>query len=571
MVRVNADFSSKSKNRNDYQRVFGNLSLPGEPHAINKDSTMASDLHHFLADLSSLPRDAEQAVEQLSRHLPRQPPLDPAILPLLCNWLAALADTIPPDEADRAMQQALEQLRGLMPRPWANQHAAFLTEESVMQLGGLYKKLPANGNARSELLWRLTATGSEPALRAFAELLAADPPWNASSEWLPFVPLFQHPQLSVESLFPRLWEALSRQEYAALILDFANHVTRNGLAAEHPGKSRAEALNRLLTQVARSLEKGVESSRDDASSSGKHMREFRAGIPLAISLCDTAGLLADPVFLPGLHQAADLPHRRIRAEAAAALVRLGDKSGEKMLEELAAEPVVRRRVLQYLEELAIQDVAQQFRSPFALAEGDLAAWLAEPTQFGMAPHELELWDSRRLFWPGFDEPVDCFLFRFRYGPSGQDWTGIGLAGPLTQAIVLNLENLDLHDAYALFAGWFAEHEEISQRFAEDEEQASFGTYVSARERLQNAGISDSQLELIGNFFGDTLLVARGVWQSQPGFAVVDAHSWQWYPSGTGQNALRADGAYNIHKGRLLLRSFNPEFLADSETRPDVEE
>ena len=73
------------------------------------------------------------------------------------------------------------------------------------------------------------------------------------------------------------------------------------------------------------------------------------------------------------------------------------------------------------------------------------------------------WNSsirKRMYWPGFDEPVECFLFRFAYEVGDGEYTNIGIAGPLCHAFGADLADLPPDDIYAVFAGWQVEHEEI---------------------------------------------------------------------------------------------------------------
>jgi hypothetical protein len=66
----------------------------------------------------------------------------------------------------------------------------------------------------------------------------------------------------------------------------------------------------------------------------------------------------------------------------------------------------------------------------ALAEFDLAAWLAYPTELGVKPDEMELLRTVEVDTP--DGPCDLFVFRFRtHEPqwaAGSGWM-IGVAGP----------------------------------------------------------------------------------------------------------------------------------------------
>ena len=83
---------------------------------------------------------------------------------------------------------------------------------------------------------------------------------------------------------------------------------------------------------------------------------------MASALCDAIALIGDTDKTTALFQAMDLAHRRIQAEAAAALVRLGIEAGSQRLGGLAEEPSVRLRVLAYAEELGILSEIHSDRS-----------------------------------------------------------------------------------------------------------------------------------------------------------------------------------------------------------------
>src|SRR5439155_25590943 len=127
--------------------------------------------------------------------------------------------------------------------------------------------------------------------------------------------------------------------------------------------------------------------------------------------------------------------------------------GVNELVALAAEPVARLRVLAYADEVGIRDkIEPQFATPEARAEAELCVWLAEPTQYGVPPTSCELVDRRRLHWPGFDDPVECFLFRFQYaltieGEGERSFSNIGIAGPVAHAFIADLGDLSPDDIY----------------------------------------------------------------------------------------------------------------------------
>jgi hypothetical protein len=290
-------------------------------------------------------------------------------------------------------------------------------------------------------------------------------------------------------------------------------------------------------------------------------RRVARGVALAVSLCDALALIGEPAAIPKLYQALEIGHRRIRTEAAAALARLGEMAGKDELVKLAAEPVARLRVLAYADELGlIAKLDPQFATPEARAEAELCVWLAEPTQFGVPPTRCELFDRRRMFWPGFDDVVECFLFRFQYvvtieGEGERSFSNIGIAGPLAHAFVADLGDLPPDDIYAAFAGWQASHQEIKEYEVARLSKSEKLEVERLKRRLHDAGYAKIEPQTMGYFFGDKALVAAAEREGVPGVAVADFSDITFFP----QRSTRALGpaeAYCIYKGRKLLKTFN---------------
>jgi hypothetical protein len=268
-------------------------------------------------------------------------------------------------------------------------------------------------------------------------------------------------------------------------------------------------------------------------------------------------LIGDKSAVGKLYQAMELSHRRLRAEAAAALARLGEQAGQRVLLQLAAEPVIRLRVLAYAGELGILDqVEDQFKTEAAKAEADLALWLAQPAQMGVPPSRCELVDSRQQAWPGYDEPVDCFLFRFVYEFGAAQFSNIGIAGPVTHAFAADLADLPPDDIYAAFAGWQAEHEDVYQLPVDELSDPQRVDVLRLERRLRDEGYDAIQPHALGFFFGDKALVATATYQGQPGVAVADQLHCLWWPHRGSPRPIDPEAAYCIYKGRKLLRAFN---------------
>jgi hypothetical protein len=469
------------------------------------------------------------------------------------DFLAALVDHPPSlsPQADQLLAAALAQaIRDGRQVP------------DVSLVGRLYRHLGEASHARGQLLAWLAARGTDDQLASYVELLLSDPPRDDHDVVQALAPLFRRGRLSAAGqLFPALLDALCHPQLAAPVLDLANFMMRSGAASTHPAADRSPQLIELLGQVGQSLAR-LEERPDEQLSPTDLSRLVASTVALAVSLCDALALIGDPKAIGKLRQALAIGHRRLRTEAAAALAHLGDETGISELVRLAEEPVARLRVLAYADELGIrQRIDPQFQTPAAEAEAELAVYLAEPTQFGIPPAEIELFDQRTQYWPGYAEPVECFLFRYTYavtveGIGERSLSNIGIAGPTTHALLADLADLPPADIYAAYAGWQAEHEEIKEY---DVSRLSKSEKLEAERlarRLHDAGHQAIEPQLMGYFFGNRALVAQTELQGIPGIAIADSVDIGFFPMRNARRPLGARECYSIYKGRQLLATFN---------------
>jgi hypothetical protein len=429
-----------------------------------------------------------------------------------------------------------------------------LTPEAVTHAVLLYRNLGGASRARHQLLRLLAGSGQRRALAAFSELMATDPPGEANEVLLSFVPLFQHKSYPPDALFPQLLEALHDATLATVVLDLANYLTRSGRLAKHPAADRVGRLTALLGGVVMRLAK-LEERPDEFARSPEELNQIVSdSTGLVVALTNALALIGDTRVTGKLHQTLELSHRRIRTEAASALATLGDERGTEVLVDMAAEPVVRLRALATLDELGQLDkVPQRHRSAAARAESELAVRLALPTYFGAPPRELELVDTCRQHWPGFEQPVDCYLFRYEYFFANRLLEGIGIAGPVVHALRADLADLPPSDIYAAYAGWGTEHEEIREQPADAIDDGQRGAWNHRRDGLIGMGYDDPQLIKVGHFFGQTHFVATSRRRGQAGILVDDGGKIEWFSSTGAARSVGPEEAYYIVKGRNLLR------------------
>jgi hypothetical protein len=468
----------------------------------------------------------------------------------LAQLESALSQSRPPDG---------EHLVVLAEQLWRSRQqpgAPPLEPEDIELLTRLYRELEAGSPLKHHLLRTLAADAGDAALAAFAELFADDPPARTEDAALACVPLLGRPTRRMAVLFPRVLDALERPTTAALVLDIANHLTKEGWIDEHPARARTSDLIMLLGGLVEGLRR-LEEMPPGAANAASSQRQIADSLALIVPLCEALAQIGDASAVGKLYQVLSLGHRRLRVVAAYALARLGEHAGLDALAALAAEPVVRPLALQYLSEMGeLQRVAPRHRSPVARAEGELAAWLAHPTRFGLAPAGLELIDASTQPWPGYEQPIDCFLFRFEYRLPRGEFSGVGIAGPVTYALFADLQDLSADDIFALYAGWSSEHEEISETPAEQLSQEQASRWDSWLPEVQQEGYREVQLVKVGHFFGDELFVATGRKAGQSGVLIVEDASLHWIPTAASPRPLGPSEIYWLFIGRRILGAFH---------------
>lgn len=509
--------------------------------------------------LADLDRVASVDAEEIAACVRRTSWLQTATIDEIDGLLDALLDREPPTDkrADELLSATLLHVVGRQ-RATPDAPAVLGYGDPLLEKAArLYRHLGSNNRSRDYLPCLLSVARTPVALATFAKLMAESPPSDARSVMTMFAPLFQAKDYDPSLLFPRLFDGLSHVSVAAVILDLANYVTRQGLVSRHPGTERRDELAALLGGIVGhlgSLESSPPPEGETAQTLGKKVND---GVALAVSLCDALALVGDNSATGKLRQALGLGHRRLRTEAAAALAKLGDETGVEALVGLAAEPVTRLRVLAYAEELGVLDkVSEEYQTAEAKAEAEMTLWLAEPSQIGIPPAKCELVDRRNQHWPGYDDRVECFLFRFTYDLGQIRFSNIGIAGPLTHAFGADLSDLPPNDIYAAFAGWHAKHDEIVEVDVAHLNDVQRSDVARLERRLRDEGYDAIHPLTLGVFFGDKSLVAEAVREGASGVAVVDTEQTSWFARGANSRPLGTHEACCIYKGRKLLQFFN---------------
>jgi hypothetical protein len=413
-------------------------------------------------------------------------------------------------------------------------------------------------------LLRWLATGhDDQRIKLWVQLLGDQPPEHRPEIAFAFAPLMDAAFDPPEWFFDSLVDAPTRHsQVAPAVYDLCNFFFRAQSdpptdPQDHAASQRLPQLNELLAQLISNL-KQVESGRISPNINAQVInRQVADSVALIVALCDTFALVEYQDAVPNIINAMMLRHRRVQTESAAALARLGYPEGQKALIAMAQEPVSRLRVLAYAEELGFLDkISLELQGEIAIAESQLAIWLSQPQQMGLAPTRVTLLDNREMYWPSYEHPMQCFLFRYTYGSGENAHSNIGICGPLTHAFAADIRHLTLDDCYAMFAGWQTTHQEIFQLTLAQADQM----YASEMRRLQSLlseqELGDLNIQTAASFFGEVVLVATGVLEDVFGAAVVDQNDVTWVPVGNPDAPVDWELAFSIWRGRRLLATFN---------------
>jgi hypothetical protein len=208
-------------------------------------------------------------------------------------------------------------------------------------------------------------------------------------------------------------------------------------------------------------------------------------------------------------------------------------------------------VLAYARELGLLDnIPDELKTDVARAEAELTLLLSDPMYFGFAPASCKLIDQCTQFWPGYDEPVDCFLFRYTYPLEHSELQNIGIVGPLTHCISTNVNHLPPEDIYAAYAGGHVQHEDIVTIEINTENQLQQVEVEKRVRQISGVGFETVIPVFIGSLFGERSLIAKARKDNRFGTIVSTPTETEWF------EGLVPVTSFDIHVGRRLLRSFN---------------
>lgn len=240
----------------------------------------------------------------------------------------------------------------------------------------------------------------------------------------------------IPDLVGRLSNPLPDGFVGVALLDWTNRLCREKIISGHPFNCPAgtEKLRGWLT------------SNDEDEYSYAHAAA--AALPF----------IADPPRSELMALAMDHPDNGIQMEAAWATAFLGSDSGVKFLARLCLDPHLAISARTYLKELKRTDaIPDEANDPNYLALAEMCDWLAHPQEFGRPPDEIELYDTREMFWPPTNDWRPLWLFKYRYEASEEDNTetvGVGMAGSIVFSLFDETNpQMAAEDIYALHCCW----------------------------------------------------------------------------------------------------------------------
>lgn len=436
---------------------------------------------------------------------------------------------------------------------------SWLTPQCQPPIQRIYTICPPDHVLRNQLLAMLIYCG---AIETWVELICNDPPTKIEGIELAFVPLSSNDSFSLtpEQLQHLIENGTDNRTVAASIYELANREFRESRVDSHPAAGRIQPLCELAGGLINRLEMIEEGKLPEGATPESIAQTVQESVALIIALMDAMALLNHEPAKLKMKQALELKHRRLQVEAAAGLARMSDEDGITRLIALAEQPVIRPRVIAYAKELGIDDqISIELKGSISNAESMLALWLSQQEQMGLAPTSMKLLEQRELYWPSYEDPIDCFLFEFVYGTGDNAFQNIGISGPLTHAFVSDISHLNHADQFSAFAGWQTLTDEIFLVAIEKAEKMLAGDLSRLWRRVDEQTYTDATPIMMASFFGEFVLIADATKNHEKGTLIVNNDHVDWIERGNEKAPIDWQLAFDIWKGRKLLTNFNPAF------------
>jgi hypothetical protein len=240
----------------------------------------------------------------------------------------------------------------------------------------------------------------------------------------------------IPGLISRLCSPLPDGFVCIALLDWVNRLARENVISTHPFNT-TEGMGKLRSWL-------TSSDEDEYS----YAHAAAAALPY----------ISDPPRSELLALAMDHADVGVQMEAAWASAHLGSEAGIKFLARLCLDRNIAMTARTYLHELKRQDaIPEEANKPEFVAMAEMCDWLGHPQEFGLPPDEIELYDTRELFWPPTNDWRPLWLFKFRYQPTEDDeagTVGVGMTGSITFSLIDETSpEMPPEDIYALHCCW----------------------------------------------------------------------------------------------------------------------
>lgn len=364
----------------------------------------------------------------------------------ICRALGALDQSTPcgisaqPEEPEDCPATALYMLASLFQRVEDPAAYEVLNERGLPLLRAAYeRRIGASARHREDLLFllKIFAMYPDPAGLHLIVTAAQAGLWAEDTLWQTVFSLFDHEHPLARDLVLSLRDPLPHGFIAVALLDCGNGLCLRGVDLTHPFASERglKLLEEYLT--------------DNDPRWYSYAHSAAAALPFLEG--DARGRL--------LALALDHACPRVQLEAAWASTKLGSKSGLKVLQRACLDPRRAGIARAYLEELELGDeIPAEAFEPDLLAQAELCSWLAHPHEFGRAPDELQIVDTRRIYWPPTRDERQVWILRYGYpeaeAEEGRPATGLAMVGSITYALYGEAPvDRDPLEVYALHCCW----------------------------------------------------------------------------------------------------------------------
>lgn len=363
----------------------------------------------------------------------------------ICAALTAL-DQVPPcgvsptPEGTDCPATALYMLASLFQRVENPEAHELLASRGLPLLREAYeRRLGASTRHREDLMFLLKVFAMYPNQGGFELILSAAQRgmWAEDTLWQTVFALFDHEHPYAIELVESLQEPLPHGFIAVALLDCANGLALRGKSFRHPFES--EAGRSLLEEYLTGSDSRWYSYAHSATAALPFLAPEARGRLMALAL--------------------DHSSTRVQLEAAWASTKLGSKSGLKLLKRSCLDPRRAGVARAYLDELGLEaEIPEGAWEPDLLAQAELCLWLSHPHEFGEAPTEIEIVDTRRINWLPTDDERQVWILRYRYedapAEEGRPNEGLAMVGSITYALHGECpKTLPPEEVYALHCCW----------------------------------------------------------------------------------------------------------------------